>query len=76
MPTKRNSANKQAAKAARDAEHAFAAAVERLLRLKARLPVLPWIGQETVTPEAALTRLAELATYDTIEQLTDSETEQ
>ena len=76
MPTKRSSAAKRAAKAALDADHAFAAAVERLLRLKARVPVHPWTGEEAVTPQAALTRLGELATFDTIEQITDSETEQ
>ena len=74
MPKKHNSAAKQGAKAARDSEHAFAAAVERLLRVKARVPLKPWTGLETWTPEAALTHLGEIASRETpAEPLSDTE---
>ena len=78
MPKKYNSAAKKAAKAIRDSEHAFAAAVEALLRAKARVPLTPATGLESWSPEATLTHLGEIATSnpeDTIEPLTDDETE-
>ena len=48
-----------------------AAAVEALLRAKARVPLAPETGAEAWTEPAILTRLAEIAQRDIEEPLTD-----
>ena len=73
MPKKYNSAARQHAQAVEAAEHRFAAAVEALLRAKARVPETPASGLETWTPEATLTRLREIAGSDAVEPLSDPE---
>ena len=73
MPRKRRQAAIQQAAEADNAERQFAASVEALLRAKARVPLTPATGLEIWSPGATLTRLAQLATYDSIEQITDDE---
>ena len=74
MPRKHNSSASQHAEAEDAGERRFAAAVEALLRAKARVPLAPGTGAETWTESEVLTRLAEIANRESEpEQLTDNE---
>ena len=67
MPRKHNNPEKQSEYFSGQTDRAFAAAVVRLLRLKARVPINPAReeGEEEISPEAALQRLRQTAAKPT-----------